>query len=787
MYRCVKGFHHSRILVICFFILEATMGSFTSIYGQDLKQTIRGQVLDKESRTPVIGATVIVLGIEPLMGTATDVDGNFSILNVPIGRHTLQISAIGFEQATVPEVLVGSGKEVVLQVSLQESFERLDEIVITADQEKGKPQNEFASVSARSFSVDETKRYAASINDPGRMALSFAGTTSGDDENNEIIIRGNSPRGILWRVEGVEVPNPNHFADNNAGGGGISILSVNVLDNSDFYTGAFPAEYGNASSGVFDLQLRKGNSHQREYAFQAGLLGLDFAAEGPFKQGKNASYLVNYRYSTLGVLDAIGVLPDFGDLSTNFQDLTFKLHFPTEKAGTFSVWGFGGLSNQKGNDALFPEKYVSDVGAGGLTHVAFLSKNTYLQSSVVVSGSRNTYNFQNISENFQEKESFKNQRIRASTMINHKLNSRNTFRAGLIGSELHFDASETIREAEQTFTPIEAAGKTHLWQAYSQWKFRLSPRISTLLGLHTMWLRLNNHYTLESRASIQWEMSDKSSLSMGYGRHSRLEDMSVYFAEDLSDALAQNQPNKNLDFTMADHFVLSYDQFIGKNWHLKLEAYYQHLSQVPIALDTVSDPRLRVYSTLNLESGFVSIPLVNDGKGRNYGLEMTLERFFKNDYYVLWTVSVFESKYTARDGIERDTRFNSNFVTNILAGKEFKVGRKKNNSVGLNGRLLWNGGKRFIPIDLEASQASGEEVLVYPDAYAYQPSDYVRLDLRFSYRVNRPKFSSTLSLDIQNVTGKENVFSPFYDKTLQKIDFTSQLGLIPILNYRMEF
>ncbi|MGI9544960.1 MAG: carboxypeptidase-like regulatory domain-containing protein, partial [Cyclobacteriaceae bacterium] len=247
-----------------------------TVWAQNLTQTVRGKVVDTQSKSPVIGANVIIVGSDPIQGGVSDTEGNFRIPNVSIGRHNIRVTYIGYEDLVIPELLVGSGKEVVMNINLTESIIKMEELVIK--QEKGKPLNEVATVSALSFSVEETSRYAATFDDPARAALSFAGVRGGgDDVLNEIVIRGNSPRGLLWQIEGIEVPNPNHFAEEGSSAGGISMLSSSVLSNSDFLTGAFPAEYGNALSGVFDIQLRNGNNEKREYAVQAGLLGIALA------------------------------------------------------------------------------------------------------------------------------------------------------------------------------------------------------------------------------------------------------------------------------------------------------------------------------------------------------------------------------------------------------------------------------------------------------------------------------------------------------------------------------
>ena len=250
---------------------------------QELTQTIRGNVLDKENQKSLIGAEVVVLTTEPIMGNTTDLDGYFRIEKMPVGRHILQVNYLGYEPITIPNLLVTSGKEIVLNLELLESAVQLEVAVVVAKHDKTGTLNEMATVSARSFSVEETARYAGSFYDPARMATNYAGVAVGasDDLTNEIVVRGNSPRGVMWRLEGVEIPNPNHFSAMGNSGGGISMLSSSTLANSDFYTGAFPVEFGNALSGVFDLNLRKGNNEKREYAF---MLGVEVAEEGPFAE-----------------------------------------------------------------------------------------------------------------------------------------------------------------------------------------------------------------------------------------------------------------------------------------------------------------------------------------------------------------------------------------------------------------------------------------------------------------------------------------------------------------------
>ncbi|MEM7512678.1 MAG: TonB-dependent receptor [Bacteroidota bacterium] len=757
-----------------------------SSFSHELLQTVRGRLTDEVSSQPVVGATVAILDLQPVKGAYSDEQGYFEIKQVPIGRHTFRVSSLNYEEVVLSEVLVNSAREVVLNIRLKESIVEVEEVIITPENDRGKPLNELAVVSARSFSVEDAKNYAASVNDPSRAALSFAGVTSGDDESNEIIIRGNSPRGILWRVEGIEVPNPNHFSEDNSGGGGISILSVNVLDNSDFYTGAFPAEYGNASSGVFDLKLRNGNSFQREAAFQVGLLGLDVALEGPFSDKSRASYLVNYRYSTLGILDRLGLLTSFSDAIPNFQDLTYKVNLPTKKAGIFSIWGLGGLSEQKVDDADFPEVYGADLGIGGLSHSLLIGENTLLKTALVYSYQEQAYEYEEIAFNYLEEEKFINKTLRGKIQLSHKFNPRFSLQAGAIGAALDFEARVRERDNNVEFESVDTKGNTTQWQGYTQASYRLTQDLTFNAGFHMHYLALTEASSFEPRFGAKWQFKKNQSLSLGYGRHSRIESMSVYFANDVNNYSGLQQPNTNLGLAKADHYVFAYDLFPGRKWHVKAEAYYQRLTDVPIASPLATDEFSQVFSTINLNRSFEGIPLVNEGEGENYGVEFTVEKFFTNDWYILTTASFFNSQFTPQDGVQRETRFSSGFATTWLAGKEFKVGANKNNSFGVNFRALWNGGGRFFNFDLPASRNAGFGIRDFEGGYSLDGGDYLRIDLRLNYRVNKPKYAATLSLDLQNATNRVNVFNYFYNSSTGQLQANEQLGLVPVLNLRVE-
>ncbi len=293
--------HRLILFSICFLLLPGFC------YAQH-SQVIKGKIVDKESKTPLIGVALSLRDMGNSFGAVTDINGDFMISNVSVGKHTLTVNYLGYESIILNDILVTSAKEVVLPLEMEEAVVKIKEATITAKKEH---INEMALISTKTFDVQETERYAGSRGDPARMASNFAGVQGGDDSRNDIIIRGNSPQGVLWRLEGVDIPNPNHFAIAGTTGGPVSILNNKTLANSDFYTGAFPAEYGDAVAGVFDINLRNGNKDRYEFTGQFGFLGTELLAEGPINQKRGSSYLFSYRYSTLQIFQSLNINPDF--------------------------------------------------------------------------------------------------------------------------------------------------------------------------------------------------------------------------------------------------------------------------------------------------------------------------------------------------------------------------------------------------------------------------------------------------------------------------------------------
>jgi hypothetical protein len=789
-----KSFLLAAILTVLLLFLFGV-----ALPAQTLTQTVRGKIVDKQLKTPLLGALVAITDLVPPQGTATDINGQFKITQVSVGRHSFKINMIGYREILLHDVDVSSGKELILNIEMEELINQTNEVVITAKDDKKKPLNSMSTVSARTFSVEETRRFAAAVNDPARAALAYAGVSTAADGNNFIVIRGNAPSGLLWRMEGIDIPNPNHFAIPGASGGAISILSTQLLANSDFMTGAFASEYGNATSGVFDLRLRSGNNEKAEYTFQAGVLGVDFAAEGPLSKKHNGSYLVNYRYSTLGILAKAGVFgDDFG--ITTFQDLSYNVVIPTEKYGTFSFFGFGGLSSDlfdvkldslewEGEGDRYTSQFTSNTLFSGANWTNQIGEKSLLKIALGASDVNINYK----SEYAQDDYSFRlnnrefndTRRLTGSAVLTSKINAKNTLRSGIVFNQQTFLLYEGVydEETNQMVENLKQDGETQTLQAYTQWQFRPTERLTINTGFHSLYLALNGNVSVEPRAAVRWEFIPLHNVSIGYGLHNQHLPLPAYFSQsELTDGTIV-RPNTKLKFQKAHHLVLAYDHPFGENFRVKAEAYYQWLSNLAVK-NSLTDP----FAVNNMIAGSYTDSLVNAGIGKNYGLELTLEKFFSKGSYMIASASLYESKYKALDGVWRNSRFNGKYNLTFTGGKEFTMSEKrKGRVVGVNVKLIWSGGFYDTPIDIEKSIALGGTYQDRAKSFTEKNPDYLRLDVGVSLKRNFKKCTTRVSLDIQNTTNRKNVYNRYFDPSSNQIKFNYQAPLIPVLNYRIEF
>ena len=779
---------------------------------QQQTQTFRGIVLDEDSKQALIGASVAVSNGAFERGTTTEIDGRFRIEELTLGRINVLVSYIGYEDKVISGVVLNSAKELVLEIELKESGFSLQEVVIRAEGSSHSPLNDMSILSARSISAEQTSRYAGGFNDPSRITSNFAGVTSTQDGSNDIIIRGNSPKYMQWRLEGVPITNPNHFADQNAVSGVLSALNNNLLGTSDFYTGAFPAEFGNALSGVYDVRLRKGNNEQFEGTASLGLLGTDVTLEGPFSKSYSGSYLVNYRYSTIGIAKDIGFV-DF-DANLNFQDAAFKVWLPTKKLGSFSLFGLAGKSNFIFKD-VDPSLWVTpgdnfmrdDIAEDytksaqlfnvGMNHLKSIGPNGYFKTSFIYSQEdvedEVTENLLLDDDVVDSRPNFLS-RLSKSTyqvnsLFNYRLSARHKIRIGAQFSYFNYDMGQSalgennLRENSLKFD--EGIG---LVSGFINWKYNISEPLLLIAGLHNSNVLFNNKHTIEPRVSLQYALAKGVSLSGGYGNHSMMESIPHYFYKEEQNGV-QKAVNSDLGLLRAHHFVVGLEKQFQSFLTVKLETYYQSLYDIPVENSLESN-----YATLNEGLEFQYVDLVNEGKGRNYGIELTIERRLNRGFYFLINATRYESVYEALDGIERNTQYNGKYLANFLFGKEFEGwGKKDNQTFAVNGKVFYGGAKFITPLLRNSENALAidqEQGLFYDhqNAFSRRLDDTYNITINMSYKWNKPKTTHELFLNLNNLTGNEARLSEYYDANeAAGVGYQRQVGFYPDLLYRVYF
>lgn len=764
-------------------------------------QTIKGSIFDKQSQQTIPGATIQILESNPLKITRTDVNGKYKLTDIAPGRYLLKISYTGYREAIISNIIVSSGKETILDIQLEESIAEIGEVIVVG--KRNGLNNELTSVSGRSFSMEEVNRYAGGRSDPARLAANFAGVSSPDDTRNDLVIRGNSPVGVLWRIEGLNVSNPNHFSTIGTTGGPASAINTNLLRNSDFMTSAFPAEYGNANAGVFDLGLRNGNSDKREHTFQFGVLtGLELVTEGPIKKDNGSSYLLAYRYGFSSVAQAIG-LPIGTAATPYYQDLSFKINTGNTKIGKFTFFGIGALSridfthDKVDSTDLFaiPNRdsyFTSEIGLLGVKHILRVNNKSYFNTVIGINYAGSSYLQDSINPIDEPTRTIDNLTNRANytlnTSFNLKISAKLFIKTGILAELLAIKLN--YRNRENSVEWIEywnTNQKTGLIQAYFHSKYNFTNELTLNLGIHTQLLTLNNSYAIEPRVGVKYQFSKSSNLSFGYGMHSQMQPLDSYFFQSFDSQGNPKQLNQGMDFSRSQQLVMGYEILPFKSWRFKTEIYYQYLSKIPVQKNPTS------YSMLNAGATFFpndKTDLVNEGTGENYGVELTIERFFSKGFYGLITGSLYESKYVASDGIARNTAFNGRYVYNVLIGKEFKVGKEKRNAIALDIKFTHAGGRYYTPINLELSQLVQFQVNK-DDTYAYSEkySDFLRLDLKLGYTMNskKRKLSQSWSFDINNVSNRKNIFAERFNPSTNSINIAYQIGFFPNFVYRLQF
>ncbi len=774
--------------ILCALLIPAQV---LFLYAQEgPTQTVRGKIFNARTQQPIPAVTVQIMATK--LGAVGKSDGTFRIDKVPVGRYDIRISAVGYEPQ-MRSIVIASGKEEILSVGLVERIMQSEEVVVTGDKGISTPINEAALVSATVFSVDDVERYAGSRGDPARMAQNFAGVLGASDMRNDIIIRGGSPAELLWRLDGLDIPNPNHFATQGATGGPISALNSNLLDNSDFFTGAFPAEYGDRASGVFDLHMRRGNKERYEFLGQFGFNGLEAMVEGPLP-GIDGSFIVNYRKSFLDLMEKLGM--DFGaDGVPYYQDATLKLDIAASNNDRFTLTGLYGKSSIYMETSKADSVYTGDLDIKTGTDLASLGAtwqhifSEHLYSKLLVGSVYTFYptTLDSITTNSNN----------TVTAITPWLKSSSTEGYHTARYSLHYSPTPqhyidggvearlryyTLYQERTTTSPdanerymINTSGTTGQLLNYANWNWRIDEALTSNVGVHMQYLGVSGDVSVEPRLALSWRAAPQHSFNMGIGVYKQSQALLLYYGA---------PGNKDLSLTQSIHYVAGYTFTPTSDIVLKAEGYYKQLSNAPVERDSGT-----AYSFLNTGADFGSVgnglALISSGRGRTYGAEISFFKQFTDGYYITATASLIRQEYTGSDGIWRFGAFDNRYIANILAGYEWKL--MPSFSIELAGKFTIAGGAPYTPVDIEKSREYKGTYFDKSKPFSLRNSAYSRLDARIDFRKNFESVSLVFFVSIENILDKKNIQERIYHVQRDEVREVYQMGIFPIGGLKVEF
>lgn len=810
-----------------FFLLQWVFAA-CMLFAQNL-QELRGTVNDEASGIGLPGVFISIQTPSQKIQTVTNENGYFSLKSIPIGRHDVVFSFPGYYSQTASQISISSGKATELNISLKERTIQMDEVQVVS---KTELSDQLAELNSKSFRLEETERYAASRQDPARMVQSFAGIQGTNDSRNDIVVRGNSPAGVLYRIDDMDIPNPNHFAVAGTSGGPQSILNNKYLSNSAFYNGAFPAEFGNAMGGVFDLRFRNGSTEQHERSFQFGFLGTELALEGPLNK-KGASYLATYRYSSLALFSALKV-PIGTSAVPYYQDFGLRISVPTKKAGHFSLSAIGGASSielifdtmkqmpkELYGDLNRNQFFNTQMGVAILGHVFNLGPRTLMKTNIAVAAQGVDAFHQLIirDSSFVPKPGsppimgfrFEDLKTSVSWYIRHKFNSKHAIRSGFYihrndinykDSVKHFtvfDTSVSKIQASPFYYRLRSQAHFYTIQPYITYQWQISERWQFQGGLHALISNLNStSNVIEPRMQLRYQPHSKHQFGLSYGLHSQFQSTYLYFTVPDSNVISGKTVdntnsellNKNLGLSRAHHLVFSHVFQLHPDWTLRTECYAQYLFNIPVYAIPSSVSAINRGATFSRFFPFYTMQ--NTGTGQNYGLEFTLEKRFSKHFFTLANLTLYDSKYKASNGKTFNTDFNGNFSSNLLGGFEYPLNSNNDKILGISSKFTYAGGKRYSEIDLNASNAQMDIVPINEHVNNKQFPDYQRLDLRFTFKWNS-KYGTEIALDLINVLNTRNIlalsYSPDFKNLNSKEPYTEnyQLGFLPLFYIKVDF
>ncbi len=734
--------------------------------------TIKGKLLDVAAKMPLAGANVIIEG--KVLGAATDMEGNFVILNVPVGNYILRFAYIGYETMKKTDIIVKSKRITYVNAELKMSPLEMNQIVVSTGYFS---ETQDQPISSINFSYEEIRRAPGSGGDVSRILMSLPSLAKVNDQSNNLIVRGGNPIENTFFIDNIEIPNINHFPNQASSGGPIGILNVDFIQDVNFYSGGFSALYGDKLSSIMDISFRDGNRSEFDAQLDLNFAGFGGVAEGPLFK-KHGSWLVSARRSYLDfVVDAFDVgstiAPIYGDIQSK---LVYDFN-PNHKLMLLSIFADDHNNpDREAGEKNFMDHYGNQdlyQATIGVNWRALWNKSGY--SNISLAFTSNKYD-EDFYETTTGKYDIRNRSLENNIKfrnVNHyQLNDKNTLEFGLEAKYLaeNYDNwyAETTNTLGDTIPALTlkntiSADKLGAFINYIAKPFR---RLTTTLGIRADYFSYNKNLTWSPRLAFSYQLTSATAFNGSVGLfHQNLPLL----------LLSQLASNKELKNPIAIHYIVGIDHLLTESTKLTMEVYQKNYENFPLdplqpALFIIDDSFFDNYGAL-----------ADNGEALSRGVEIMIQKKLATDFYGLASATFFRSRYKGGDGYWRNRNYDNRAAFSIEGG--YKPNRKWEFSL----RWIYASGVPYTPFDIDKSKANHRAVYDENRINAVRYPDYHSLNIRFDRRFDFSNSNLVFYLSAWNVYNRKNIANYFWNEKEQRQDQVYQWRLLPIFGLEYEF
>jgi outer membrane receptor for ferrienterochelin and colicin len=752
-----------------------TLAASPAVLSQQLTGTIEGTALDQATRMPLIGANIIVM--HTTFGAVTDAEGKFVIRNIPVGNYSVQFRMVGYATFTKTDIIVRSQRITAVSGELTEQTIESEQVVVTAGYFR---QNDVQPLSITALSAEEIRRAPGSGGDISRVIMGLPSLAKVNDQSNSLIVRGGSPLENAFYLDGIEIPNINHFPTQGATGGPIGMVNVDLIDEVDFYTGGFSPAYGDKMSSILELKLREGNRKNFDGQFDLSIAGFGGVAEGPL--GDRGSYLLSVRRS---YLDYVVKMFDIGtSVAPSYGDVQGKIVYDLSPEHQISLITLNGDDHNNPTRTVAEENSMLFYGnqdiyqnAGGITWRALWNSGFY---SMTTAGYQSTAATEDFYETNTGALLLKNRTTEGSASLR---NANHLRLSELHSLEFGFEVKQLFASYNNTFGTFTSAtgdstpravvdkqvNETKL-SAYITYIIRPLNGVTATAGVRTDYFTYNDRMTVSPRATLAYLLNELTSVKIASGMY--YQNMPVVL-------LAQSAANSGLRDPYAVHYIFGIDHLLSEDTKLSMEIYQKEYYDVPV---DPSDPALFLVDEIFYRNGlyFNHAALTNSGKARARGVEVTLQKKLAQDFYGIASAAFFRTEYKGADDVWRNRVFDNRIIVSAEGGY------KPNAEWEFSARWIYAGGTPYTPLDLAQSAQLKREVFDAGRINGARYPAYHSMNVRFDKRFHFDRSNLVLYLSAWNVYNRKNVATYFWNEKENRQDTIYQWNLLPIFGVEYE-